>query len=212
MKKIISFSLYGSDSRYCNGIICNVELSKIIYPDWVCRIYYGASVPENTISELKKYSNVELILMPENNTDLFQMMWRFLAIDDDDVEIMISRDADARLSYREKKCVDLFISSNALLHSIRDNLSHFDIMGGMWGIKKNERVKIKDLIIGWNKRGYDADQQFLRTRLSPLFKDSLLTHCSKYLNTFPIEATNEYFVGGWWPGDNFGKPINYIFF
>ena len=54
MKKIISFSLYGSDSRYCNGILCNVELAKIIYPDWICRVYYAESVPEYFINELKK--------------------------------------------------------------------------------------------------------------------------------------------------------------
>jgi hypothetical protein len=135
MKKIISFSLYGSDLRYSKGMICNIELAKIIYPDWICRVYYDDSVSSNTISILETYDNVELINM-ENRKDIFQMMWRFLAIDDDDVEIMIVRDADARLSYREKKCVDLFIESDMLLHSIRDNISHFDIMGGMWGLKK----------------------------------------------------------------------------
>jgi hypothetical protein len=39
-----------------------------------------------------------------------------------------------------------------------------------------------------------------------------LIHCSTYLKTFPIEKTNEYFVGGWWDENNFGKPQNYIFF
>lgn len=210
MKKIISFSLYGTDLKYSNGMICNVELASIIYPDWICRIYYDNLVPENIIKNLKNYQNVELVNMSDNNK--FQMMWRFLAIDDDDVEIMIVRDADSRLSYREKKCVDLFIESEKILHSIRDNVSHFDIMGGMWGIKKNNRININKLMENWDKIGYDADQQFLRTKLVPIFNDSLLIHCSKYLNTFPIEPTNEYFVGGWWPEDNFGKPINYIFF
>jgi hypothetical protein len=212
MKKIISFSLYGTDLKYSNGIICNIELAKIIYPDWICRIYYGTSISEKIITELKKNDNVELFLMPENENDIFQMMWRFLAIDDDDVSIMIVRDADARLSYREKKSVDLFIESDKILHSIRDNISHNDIMGGMWGIKKNNRIKIKTLMEGWTLKGYDADQKFLRTKLVPIYNDSILIHCSKYLKTFPIEPTNEYFVGGWWPADNFGKPNNYIFF
>lgn len=212
MKKIISFCLYGSDIRYCNGIVCNLELAKIIYPDWICRVYYGGSVPQQTIDELKTYENCELVLMPEGENTLFPMIWRFLAIDDDDVEVMISRDADARLSYREKKCVDIFLESSFILHSIRDNPSHPDIMGGMWGIKKNDKVKIGELSQGWNRMMYDVDQQFLRSKLVPLFLDSYLIHCSTYMNNFPVDKENEYFVGGWWPGDNFNKPKDFVFF
>jgi hypothetical protein len=164
------------------------------------------------INILKTYSNVELVLMDEGPENIFPMMWRFLGIDDDDVEVMISRDADARLSYREKVCIDIFMESDYLLHSIRDNLSHNDIMGGMWGIKKNDRVIMKELSKDWKGHYYDSDQKFLREKLVPLFSDTYLIHCSTYLKTFPIEKTNEYFVGGWWDENNFGKPQNYIFF
>jgi hypothetical protein len=212
MKKIISFCLYGSDYRYTNGIICNIELAQSIYPDWICRIYYGNSVPENVIEKIKNYPNTELVLMEEGGDKLFPMIWRFLAIDDDDVEVMISRDADSRLSYREKKCVDIFLESDFLFHSIRDNPSHPDVMGGMWGIKKNNRINVNNLSKGWNGIVYDFDQKFLREKIVPLFQDSLLTHCSTYLNNFPVEKTNDFFVGGWWPADNYGKPNNFIFF
>jgi len=212
MKKIISFCLYGSDLRYCNGIICNIELANIIYPGWICRIYYGESVPNEVIERINKYENTEVILMKEGPDEMSPMIWRFLAIDDEDVEVMLSRDADARLSYREKTCVDIFLNSESILHSIRDNPSHPDIMGGMWGIKKNNITNIKDLSIGWNGVKYDNDQQFLRQKVVPYYQDSILTHCSTYLKTFPVEKTNDFFVGGWWPGDNYGKPENFIFF
>jgi hypothetical protein len=140
------------------------------------------------------------------------MIWRFLAIDDDDVEVILSRDADARLSYREKYCVDLFLESDCLFHSIRDNPSHKDVMGGMWGMKKNNRVNITKLSEGWNGIKYDYDQQFLRQEVVPNFTDSSLIHCSTYLNTFPVKKTNDFFVGGWWPGDNFGQKEDFIFF
>lgn len=212
MKKIISFSLYGVQIKYSYGMISNVEIAQVIFPDWICRIYYGKSVPSEIVEQLKTYPNVELCLMDEGEEYIFPMMWRFLAIDDDDVEVMISRDADARLSYREKHCVDIFMESNYLLHSIRDNPSHNNIMGGMWGIKKNNRVKMNELSKDWKGHYYDSDQKFLREKLVPLFNDSYLIHCSTYLKTFPIEKTNEYFVGGWWDENNFGKPQNYIFF
>jgi len=212
MKKLITFCLYGQQPKYTYGMISNVEIAKTIFPDWICRIYYGNTVPNDVINILKTYSNVELVLMDEGPENIFPMMWRFLGIDDDDVEVMISRDADARLSYREKVCVDIFMESDYLLHSIRDNLSHNDIMGGMWGIKKNDRVIMKELSKDWKGHYYDSDQKFLREKLVPLFSDTYLIHCSTYLKTFPIEKTNEYFVGGWWDENNFGKPQNYIFF
>jgi len=212
MKKLITFCLYGQQPKYTYGMISNVEIAKTIFPDWICRIYYGNTVPNDVINILKTYSNVELVLMDEGPENIFPMMWRFLGIDDDDVEVMISRDADARLSYREKVCIDIFMESDYLLHSIRDNLSHNDIMGGMWGIKKNDRVIMKELSKDWKGHYYDSDQKFLREKLVPLFSDTYLIHCSTYLKTFPIEKTNEYFVGGWWDENNFGKPQNYIFF
>jgi hypothetical protein len=125
---------------------------------------------------------------------------------------MICRDADARLSNREKKCVNIFENSNYLFHSIRDNASHFDTMGGMWAIKKNDRINIKNLSMNYFKHGYDADEYLLRTQISPIFKDSCLTHCSHFLNTFPELNTSNYFVGGKWDENNFGQPIDFIFF
>lgn len=212
MKKIISFSVYGNQPKYSVGMLSNVLLAKQIYPDWICRIYYDNSVDQNIIHEISKNDNIELINMTEEGKEIFPMLWRFLAIDDPDVDIMLSRDSDSRLSYREKYCVDIFTKSDFILHSIRDNLSHNNIMGGMWGIKKNNRIKIRDLVNKWGLSGYDADQQFLRSKVVPFFLDSYLIHCRHYLNTFPIEPQNEYFVGGWWDENNFQKPLDYVFF
>ena len=193
-------------------MICNVEIAKIIYPDWICRIYYGSSVPLDIIKKLETYDNVEMILMDESESGINPMIWRFLAIDDNDVEVMICRDADSRLSYREKICVDIFLSSNYILHSIRDNQNHTNIMGGMWGIKNNNRVKIRELLTNDICKTYDCDQNFLRYKIVPFFLDSYLIHCSQYLNNFPVPKENDFFVGGWWYEDNFGKPFNHIFF
>ena len=215
MKKIISFSLYGWERKYTVGMLCNVELAKIIYPDWICRIYYGDSVDKYFIDELKKHENVELFRKIEK-PNKSSMMWRFLPIDEPDVEVMISRDADSRLSWREKKCVDIFLESDKLLHSIRDEVNHDKIMGGMWGIKKNNRIKIKNLIQKWEGGdGYGSDQNFVREIIEPKFVDSYIVHCSKHLKTFPIIKTENkfnFFVGMVFPEDNYFKPFNHIFY
>ena len=38
-KKVISFSVYGEDSKYLLGAIKNVDIAKKYYPGWVCRFY-----------------------------------------------------------------------------------------------------------------------------------------------------------------------------
>lgn len=211
MSKIISFSLYGTEPKYTEGAISNAELANIIFPDWICRFYCGGSVPRHIIDKLKSYDNVEVIHMDENTPYSF-MMWRFLPIDDENTEIMISRDTDSRLSYREKTCVDLFIESDKLLHSIQDNFQHDNIMGGMWGIKKNDRINMLNLCEEWNGGlEYFSDQHFLRSVLRPIFNDSYLVHCSSYLNNFPTERVGNFFVGEVFT-DNRGKPYDYVFF
>jgi len=223
MKKIISFTLYkgvNNPNVYNYGILCNIELSKIIYPDWICRIYCGQSVPLEIIEKISSYDNVEIYKMNEDEEYSYRM-WRFLPIDDDDVEVMLCRDADSRISYREKKLVDIFLSSDFLMHSIRDNLNHPDIMAGMWGMKKNNRINMSQLCKEFKKNigphtdyGYNSDQDFLRQIIKPIFKDSILTHCSYYLKNMPIEPDkNGYFVGQTFIfGDNNGLPLNHIFY
>jgi hypothetical protein len=210
LKKIISFSLYNSNPENCNGILCNLELSKIIYPDWICRIYYSNEVPIETIEKISHYENVELILI--NETEKFPEISKFLSIDDDDVEVMIVRDTDSRLSYREKSCVDEFLNSNFTTHSIRDNISHTNMNSGLWGIKKNDKIKIKDLYIKLYSLKEDGNENEFKEIVYSYYEDSCLIHCSNYLNTFPVEKTNDFFVGDKWPADNFGKPSNFIFF
>lgn len=212
MKKIISFSLYGWDYKYFTGAICNAELAKIIYPDWICRFYCGETVPEEIINQLKEFDNVEVIHMLEN-TKYSYMMWRFLPIDDNDVEVMLSRDADSRLSHREKSCVDEFLKSDKLFHSIQDHGLHDNIMGGMWGMKKNDRINMTELVENWTGGlEYFSDQWFMRNTIKPIFLDSLLTHCSAHLNNFPVEKTNNFCVGEVFPSDNYGKPFNHVFY
>jgi FkbM family methyltransferase len=57
-KRIIAYSLYGSNARYIDGAIANVELMPNIYPDWEIYIYYDKTVPSKTIDKLKSYMSL----------------------------------------------------------------------------------------------------------------------------------------------------------
>ena len=190
MKKIISFSLWGNNPKYTIGALKNANLALTIYPGWICRYYVGKSVPDDIINQLESLNNVEIIKMDEEG-NWNSMFWRFYAIDDDDVEIMISRDADSRLSLREKLCVDEFMKSDKLFHSIIDHPFHGGIMGGMWGAKKGLITNIKSLINSWEKTNeWQTDQSFLNTIIRPIIQNSYLLHDSINLKNIPSKREN----------------------
>jgi len=97
-------------------------------------------------------------------------MWRFEAIDYTNVEIMLSRDTDSRFLLREKLAVDEWLNSDKIFHIMRDHPYHTElIMGGMFGVKKNNIIKNwKILIDDYNPTliYYGYDQFFLRDYIS----------------------------------------------
>lgn len=203
MKKIISFSLWGNNSKYTLGAIENIKLAEIIYPDWICRFYIDKNYCSIDANELLSYPRTEVVMCDESLCSN-KMMWRFLAIDDNDVNIMISRDADSRLSHREKICTDIWEKSDKIFHSIIDHPYHYRIMGGMWGIKKNQLFGMKNLVDKWTaSNNYNNDQAFLNTIIYPIIQNSYLLHDSINLKNFPIPFDPDYhFVGEIFEGNN----------
>lgn len=202
MKKIISFSLWGDNPKYTIGAIRNAELASEIYPEWVCRYYVGKSTPTDIILELESKPNTEIILMDEDG-EWNSMFWRFYPISDEDTEIMISRDCDSRLSNREKLCVDEFLNSDKMFHTMIDHPWHGGIMGGMWGAKKGILQKMKSLIDEWPKTNqWQTDQSFLNHIVSPLVSNTIMIHDSINLRNFPSKRQDYHFVGEIFDGED----------
>ena len=191
MKKVISFCLYGTNATYILGMTENILLAKQYFPDWIVRIYYNSTVPDKYINEFKNL-NAECILkenLGKNKLNWEGMFWRWMPLDDNDVTIWISRDADSRLSEREAKLVKEWEDSGKTLHSIRDHRCHMHcIMGGMFGINntsfhsryKFDKVEdiIKNNISIYNERPYNVDQEFLNKYLWDLLKNDVTAHIS----------------------------------
>ena len=205
MKKVISFSLWGSNPDYNIGAIKNALLAKIYYPDFECWFYiHKDTVPNKIIDNLSKLDNTVIIIKEGDLNTCKPMMWRFEAIDDPIVEIMMCRDTDTRILLREKLAVDEWLKSNKLFHIMRDHPHHnFKILGGMFGTKKipqiNNWSSIMSNCIQISQKNYDQD--FLSNYIYDTIKDNSLIHAN--FNTyeghsikFPIEYDNEYrFVG-----------------
>lgn len=143
--KVVSFCLWGNEKRYTVGLIKNIELCKLYYPEWKCFLYiHKTSVNKEVISSLSKYDNVSIIFKNDNKIRSKRfMLWRmepilYYPI----VEYFISRDIDTRIQPREVLSVDEWLYSGKTLHIMRDHPQHYPkILGGMYGIKSEKLFK-----------------------------------------------------------------------
>jgi hypothetical protein len=185
MKKVISFSLWGSDPRYVRGAVSNAIAAKLLYPGWVCRFYIDwQTVPTTTVLELS-ILECELIDMVKG---VPFMMNRFLVADDKDVERFIVRDCDSRITTREVAAVKEWIDEDLILHVMRDHPAHQTIPGGLWGgvwRRSNwEAPAMRDLLDRFLEAhkgdvgAYQADQDFLLKHVWSWAKLSVTIHDS----------------------------------
>ena len=191
MKKVISFCLFGLDSRYVEGAVKNVQLAKQYMPDWECWFYVPRNYPNEITQRLEEAGNAVIKYIQHPSNFIFTM-FRFLVFADPSVDIAIVRDADSRISAREIKCVEEWIESGLDFHVIKDHpTGHSAVMSaGMWGAKANALRNIEDIIktflnppaelkIDRNQRG--VDQEFLGEKIYfPLAMESCMYHSEYY--------------------------------
>ena len=208
--KIISFSLWGNKPMYTSGALENIKLAKTIYPDWTCRFYVDNTVPQEFKTKIKDNSG-EIIEIDSNKGDFWGMFWRFMAIDDANCEVMISRDCDSRLSLREKAAVDEWLDSDFLFHTMHDHPHHVPepILGGMWGAKKGSIVNICDKIEKWGQyHRKSIDQDFLHYIVWDSVKNQTMSHSSihnRWHNYIPFPKHGEMSFGGLFVGQVFNE-------
>lgn len=186
----VSFSLYGACSRYHIGAIRNAEQISKFYSGFVPVFYIGPGVPDSCIHNLEKlgakivYGDPKIIPNPR--------MWRFLAFEIPQADIVLVRDVDSRFSDREVRAVEQWLKSGRLFHVMRDYSGHGDlIQAGMWGWKKElGTLGIQDGIINFLKDssgGDEAgwDQKLLAEAIWPKIKHSVMQHDSFSRDRYP---------------------------
>jgi hypothetical protein len=210
--KLISYSLFGYNKErkencfdfnsYLRGLMINIRLQRLIYPDWTIRLYTDHSTYNGFINLFSKL-NIQIRIMPDNTQLCKAMLWRIIPAFEKDIEAVICRDVDSPLTYREAQCVEYWLHREKIIHAITDSKSHnIPLMGGMIGIKPNYFVdrlgsnSWDDFINSMS--GYDikgADQDLLNRMVYPKFasqgSESIVQH---YLlgmgNTFLSEWHN----------------------
>jgi hypothetical protein len=197
MSKIISFSLWGDEPKYTAGALRNAELAELLFPGWTCRYYVATSVPQQVVSSLSSRPNTEIARVNQAG-DWTGMFWRFRPCSDPTVEVMLSRDADSRLSMREREAVEQWLCSRCGFHILRDHPQHGTaILGGMWGAKAGALPQMEELIERHTKGDYwQVDQDFLRDVVYPLVKNDALVQDEFFDKCpFPTARQGLEFVG-----------------
>jgi hypothetical protein len=207
MKKVISFSIYGDKPMFTIGILRNLELAKTVYPDWKVYVYYNNTVPKDMIEKYSQFDNCELFDMTD-----FQcpgVLWRFLP--KENVERFISRDADSRISMREKHAVDEWIESGKSLHIMRDHPYHIQLYAGLFGLVVTEDLDLKKDILTFISNISPEDANLYNKSIDTPFLDQyvynryigngdIICHDSchtqfPYSKPFPTKMEDQRFIG-----------------
>jgi len=182
MKQVISYSLYGQQAKFLVGAIKNAQLAQRFFPGFTVRFYVGNSVPTWCRSTLALFPNVEMIPVDEAENSLARL-WRFRAIFDPSVDVVLSRDADARLGIREAQAHQEFMDSQYDFHIIRDHpTGHgYLISAGMFACKTANMGFFKTLLDQTTLRDtYMQDQEFLSNAIYPNIMEKSLVHDPYY--------------------------------
>ena len=144
MVKVFSFCLYGPPNPryYPVPMLQNIDLIGRHFPDWKVYLYTSPDVHAEFLQQVVRYSNV--VLRPTGKVGIINMVERFFAIDESDVEIMFVRDADSHVHWKDRWAIRSFLSKPHFhAHAIRDHPEHTSsLMGGMWGIRKSAKLNI----------------------------------------------------------------------
>ena len=173
--KVFSFCLYGTASYYYTGLLENIQLIQQHYPDFSIVVYVG----ECDVSWVLPDS---VRVIHTGRAGPINTIFRYKALADADIGFV--RDADSRITERDRWCIDEFLRSPYTYHIIRDHMWHRSkIMAGMFGWKER-RVIDFDETCEW---GYGCDEHVISEQLYPAIRDKALIHTN--INGFLGEDT-----------------------
>lgn len=209
MKQVFSFTLFGSEAKYCRGLLKNIAVIETKFPGWEAWVYCGDGIPEDTILELSDHSCVRFF--PTHQQGMINKFYRFFAIDDPEVQVCLIRDADSRITERDQACIQEFLQSEKAVHIIRDHPNHHhQMMAGMWGIKKQGlfflQSRVQDLFTIWKQSqapgDFWSDTLFLCMSVYPRIYNNALIHDEtqgfeppSWKHPFRVPLEGNHFIG-----------------
>ena len=111
-------SLHGTNPRYTYGAVRNLQLHKILLPDWTVRVYVHRNsnniapqlaVPELVINKLRLLG-AQIVYVNASYANIDPGLWRYDVMDDPAVERFIILDTDKRLDETLEKLASQWLS------------------------------------------------------------------------------------------------------
>ena len=212
-KKVLAYALFGVRSwkSYGSHVISVAEEAdkSHLYSQWYVRIYHDGQT-ELSLERQKEYKkkfpnlffcNVEQLNIPSipfsNFKEVNGMVWRFLPLVDETVDIACGRDLDSPLISREEQAVLAWMNTSKIFHVMRDHPQHNSaIMGGLWcfrcGVNRSLAKDILKIVLFNVKRRNNGievarwdDQNILNWLVWPLIKSDTLHHDSYLCKNYP---------------------------
>jgi hypothetical protein len=212
--RVVSFCIYGPERRkYHEGLHENIQLIATHFPDWTVVVYVGADTPTAYVRSLQSYPSVLIRatgLLGHQNS-----LHRFFALDDTGAEIMLVRDADSRIHWKDQWAIRRFLESDRGAHIIRDHRDHSaPILAGLWGLRAGVLDRsLRSMAAEWvpiyagsgapdTPTGFGIDQNFLATVVYPqITQHALVAYSFNCLfegedaELFPFEWSEDLFCG-----------------
>lgn len=189
--KIISYSLFGDPSDfefgfYLRGIYFNVRMNRLLMPGFQTWIY----TTSNLINKYHQFwhelvtVNPNIVVYEQDNAPqrCLGMLWRMKPLFEPNVELVLCRDADSVITYREAMCNWDYVKSGLAFHAINDNDAHGGMMGGLVGfrakkfLEKTGYQSFNHMVKGLDLNLHGSDQHFMNKKLHPKLKSNLLLH------------------------------------
>jgi hypothetical protein len=184
--KVISYSLFGFNkarnencfdfNSYLRGLLINIRMNRLIYPDWEINVQTDKSTYEGWKSLLDKLP-ITIEVHQDNVPLTLAMLWRLRPVFEKNTKgewkytHVLCRDLDSPPTYREAQAVKYWMNRDKTMHAITDSISHdVPLLGGMIGIMPatfpmkmgvsnwGDLIRLKPNY-DWTKKG--TDQSFL---------------------------------------------------
>lgn len=182
-KKVVAFSLFGSEPVYGEGAVLNAEAIKKMLPDWEMHVYHDDSIAPHLIGRLQKAGAQTIHANDVGIGHWPGTFWRFHAVSDAQVEKVLFRDADSVIGLREISLIDEWLASPQPFHVIRDWYTHTElILAGLWGGHAPYVAQMPSLIEQYVSHELEHvrcdDQLFLAKHIWPRIHQHTLIHDS----------------------------------
>ena len=173
--KCISYSLFGYGkarnansfdfNSYLRSFMISLRMNRLIYPDFQTVLHVDHSTYE-PFKDLLDNCGAKIVIC-EDAPLCLAMLWRLKPIFEG-YEVVLCRDVDSPVTWREAQCVKYWMNKETAVHAITDSVSHnIPMMGGMIGFKPNlfmlradkswNQLLSKSRGIDFTKKGSDQD-------------------------------------------------------